>query len=285
MNQTKQKIGILHPGAMGVSIGASAKDSGYTVYWISEERSPQTKERADEVGLEDAESLKNLCDICDIIVSVCPPAAAEQVADDVIACGFKGLYLDANAIAPQRAIRIGEKLSSAGIDFVDGGIIGGPAWKPDSTWLYLSGASSETVADCFVDGALETSIVSDTVGDASALKMCFAAYTKGTTALLAAILGTAESLNVRSALEEQWSKHGSTFAEDTQNRVRNVTAKAWRFAGEMEEIAATFREAGFPDSFHLAANDIYKRIADFKDAPETPSLDDVLSALMKGNSE
>ena len=115
---------------------------------------------------------------------------------------------------------------------------------------------------------------------ASALKMCFAAYTKGTTALLAAILATAESLGVREALFEQWNRDGSDFAGQTTQRVRRVTAKAWRFAGEMEEIATTFREAGMSGDFHAAAADIYRRLASFKGATTTPSLEDVLDALL-----
>lgn len=285
MTQQMANIGLLHPGAMGVSIGKSAQDSGNTVYWASEGRSPQTKARAASVNLQDAGTLAQLCELCSVIISVCPPASAEDVADEVIATGFQGMYVDANAIAPQRAIRIGEKLNEAGITFVDGGIIGGPAWKPNSTWLHLSGEYAEQAASYFDGGVLETNIVSATVGDASALKMCYAAYTKGTTALLAAILGTAEALNVRTSLEQQWSREGASFVEETHNRVRTVTAKAWRFVGEMEEIAATFREAGFPDGFHMGANDIYLRLAAFKDVAETPSLEAVLNALLKGQAD
>jgi 3-hydroxyisobutyrate dehydrogenase-like beta-hydroxyacid dehydrogenase len=280
MAQPRANIGLLHPGAMGVSIGTAAQTSGNTVYWTSEGRSPQTKERAEQAQLQDAGTLAQLCELCSVIVSVCPPVSAEDVADEVIAAGFQGMYIDANAIAPQRAIRIGEKLTQAGITFVDGGIIGGPAWKPKSTWLHLSGEHAAQAASYFSGSLLETSIVSASVGDASALKMCYAAYTKGTTALLAAILGTAESLNVRSALEQQWSQDDATFTDATHNRVRTVTAKAWRFAGEMEEIAATFREAGFHDGFHMGANDIYLRLANFKDAAESPSLEAVLQNLL-----
>ncbi|MCA9884996.1 MAG: NAD(P)-dependent oxidoreductase [Anaerolineae bacterium] len=274
-------IGILHPGAMGVSVAASAKNSGNRVYWASEGRSEATRQRADEVGLVDAGSLADMCEKCEVILSVCPPAYAEQVAQDVIAAGFSGLYLDANAIAPQRTLRIGQAMADAGVTFVDGGIIGGPAWESGRTWLYLSGEAAPEIAECFSAGPLETSIVSNQIGQASALKMVFAAYTKGTTALLAAIIATAESLGVREALNAQWSRNGSVFADETEARVRNVTAKAWRFEGEMQEIAATFAEAGLPDGFHLAAADVYSRIADFKDATETPELADVLKVLLQ----
>jgi len=278
---TKERVGILHPGAMGVSIAASAKNTGHTVYWASDGRSPQTHERANKVNLLDIHSVAKLCDECSIIFSVCPPHAAEDVAKEVIAQGFKGAYLDANAISPQRATRIGQAMTEAGAEFVDGGIIGGPAWKPGRTWLYLAGKDAQRVADCFSAGPLETSIIGDLAGKASALKMCFAAYTKGSSALLSAILAVSEALGIREELSNQWSRDGSDFAEQTNQRVRGVTAKAWRFAGEMEEIAATFEEAGMPGGFHNAAAEVYRRIADLKDAQEMPPLDDILKALLE----
>jgi hypothetical protein len=131
---------------------------------------------------------------------------------------------------------------------------------------------------------LETAVIGSEIGKASALKMCYAAYTKGTTALLSAILATAEQFDVRSELENEWSRGGSDFAAQSQNRVRHVTAKAWRFAGEMEEIAATFEAAGLPGGFHLAAHDIYQRLAHFKDAPNLPELAKILTALSNDGS-
>lgn len=278
---TKETIGILHPGEMGISIAASALNTRHPVYWASEGRSRQTQERAQKYNLLDAHSLAHLCETCSIIVSVCPPDAAEDIATSVMAHGFSGLYLDANAISPQRAGRIGQAVEQAGATFVDGGIIGGPAWKPHSTWLYLSGPAAQRAADCFAAGPLETCTVGVAVGKASALKMCFAAYTKGTTALLCAILAAAEALDVRMELEQQWSHDGSGFAAEAGQKVRQVTAKAWRFVGEMDEIAATLRETGMPAEFHLAAAETYRRLADFKDAPVTPALDEVLAALLQ----
>lgn len=277
-------VGILHPGQMGISVAASAKNSGNSVYWVGTGRSEQSHARAAEHGLIDAGSLAGLCDRVSILISVCPPHAAEDVARDVMATGYRGLYLDANAIAPQRAKAIGELVEAGGATFVDGGIVGGPAWKPGTTWLYLAGAEAERAAACFAAGPLETEILGPEAGQASALKMCYAAYTKGTTALLTAILGTADSLGVRQALVNEWQRDGSDFAASTEQRVRQVTAKAWRFAGEMEEIAATFESAGLPGGFHQAAHDVYTRLAGFKDAPETPSLDAVLAALHQTES-
>ena len=275
------KIGILHPGEMGISVAASAINNGYQVYWASENRSDKTRLRAEKYGLIELDSLVELCQSCEIIFSICPPHVAEEVANSVIEHKFNGYYLDANAISPQRAIKIGQMMETAGIHFVDGGVIGGPAWKPKETWLYLSGKYAKVIADCFMKGPLETKIIGDEIGKASALKMCYAAYSKGTTALLAAVLATAESLDVREELYQQWDTNDPNFSEDVNRRVRRATAKAWRFEGEMHEIASTFQEAGLPSGFQEAAAEVFSRMANFKDSTETPRLEDVLNALLQ----
>lgn len=275
-----EKIGILHPGEMGISVAASAQNSGNTVYWASEGRNVQTQERAQQHNLIDSHSLAELCQTCTILISVCPPHAAEELAQQVLAHSFHGLYVDVNAISPQRAVHIGEMMAEGNALFVDGGIIGGPAWQPNTTWLYLSGQQAERVANCFSTGPLQTELISDNIGQASALKMCYAAYSKGTTALLCAILAAAEGLDVRTELERQWSHDDPNFAQQTSQRVRRVTAKAWRFAGEMEEIAATFEEVGLPGDFHQAAAELYRRLAHFKGLATPPPLPAVLNALL-----
>jgi 3-hydroxyisobutyrate dehydrogenase-like beta-hydroxyacid dehydrogenase len=274
------KIGILHPGEMGVSIAASALKNGHQVYWMSQGRGNKTRARAEQYNLIEVDSLAEFCQTCELIFSICPPHAADEVARSVIKSGFKGLYLDANAISPQRAIKIGQMLEANAIQFVDGGIIGGPAWRPKETWLYLSGERAEKIAACFSNGPLETKVVGNEIGKASALKMCYAAYSKGTTALLVAILATSESLGVREELYQQWDRDDKGFSEQVNRRVTSVTTKAWRFEGEMQEVAETFQEAGLPAEFHKAAVEIYYRMSKFKDAAEIPSIEDVLRTLL-----
>ncbi|MDF1594402.1 MAG: NAD(P)-binding domain-containing protein [Desulfobacterales bacterium] len=226
---SKLNIGILHPGQMGISIAASAQNTGHTVYWASEGRSRHTLARAEKFNLLDTYNLKKLCETCSFIISVCPPHAAEDVANNVSSCGFNGFYIDANAISPQRAIRIGQKMAAAGISFVDGGIIGPPAWNPGKTWIYLSGNDASVVASCFSAGPLETVVMGEKVGKASALKMCFAAYSKGTRALLCAILAVADLYGARGELQQQWSRNDSDFSEKAVEKVKGATAKAWRY--------------------------------------------------------
>jgi 3-hydroxyisobutyrate dehydrogenase-like beta-hydroxyacid dehydrogenase len=282
---TRPPLGILHPGEMGLSVAATAQNSGHPVYWASMGRSAQTAERAAKRGLLDAQTVAGMVERCPIIVSVCPPDAAESVAEQVLAHGFRGLYVEMNAISPARTVRIGARMAAAGVRFVDGGIIGGPAWQPQRTWAYLAGDHAAEAAACFAVGPLETSILGREIGKASALKMCFAAYSKGTTALLSAVLGAAEALNVREALAQQWARDEAAFPDQAAQRTRGVTAKAWRFAGEMDEIASTFREAGLPSGFHEAAADVYRRMAAFKGASALPSLDEVLAALLRENHD
>lgn len=276
---TEKTVGIVHPGDMGISVAATLQKGGHKVLWASEGRSRATQDRAIKHNLVDVVSVGALCRECQVIVSVCPPHAAEATAQMVLDAGFTGTYLDANAIAPERAIRMSQRMLAVGAAFVDGGIIGGPAWKPNTTWLYLAGSHAPEVAELFAAGPMAASVMGERVGDASALKMCYAAFTKGSTALLSASLAAADALGVREALMAQWAHDDPALPERNTQRVRTVTAKAWRFVGEMDEIAATLGAAGLPDGFHAAAAEVYRRMAEFKDAPSTPELEAVLAAL------
>lgn len=256
-------IGLISPGQMGASIGAAASHSATRVIWAGDGRSKASHTRASDAGLENGGTIDTLVKDSDIILSVCPPHDAEDVARQVKQRAFPGLFVDCNAIAPEKSRQIAERFGYQ--NFVDGDIVGGPAWKSESgTRLYLSGDRSKEIAALFNNSPLETTIIPGEIGAASAMKMVFAAYTKGTTALLAAILGVAEKEGVRNVLESQW---GQPFTEQTHQRVVANSAKAWRFEGEMQEIAATFENAGLPGGFHAAAAVVFERLAQFKDEP------------------
>ena len=273
-------VGIVNPGAMGISIAAAAKSAGHEVYWASAGRSQASRERAGKHGLSDAGTIDELCARCEIILCVCPPHAAGDVADAVIDADFAGLYCDGNAISPLKALDMGAKLAEAGITFVDGSIIGPPAWEAGTTRFYLSGKEAARVADLFSGTVAEAIVIGDEISRASALKMVFAARTKGTTALVSAIMATAESLGVRGDLEHEWALREADAVETTRGQVRGVTEKAWRFSGEMAEIAETFAMAGLPPGFFLSAQEVYARMAHLKDAEELPALEAVLAALV-----
>lgn len=269
-------IGILHPGAMGSAVAASIHDSGHDVYWVSEGRRPQSRQRAEDSGLIDAFTIAGLCELCPVIVSVCPPEFAEVLAEQVTNSGFRGMYIDANALAPARKLRMADRMEPAGIRFVDGGIIGLPPAAPGETWICLSGPAASEVATLFSGGRISAEVVGTEVGRASALKMCFAAQNKGMIAMRTAILATARHYGVMEELKDNWSRRGlspATFDKE----IRRAAPKAWRWEPEMHEIAATLEAAGMPSDFHRGAGEVYHRLRTFKDTE--PTLDEILNKL------
>jgi len=275
-----QRIGIVHPGQMGIVVAVSARKSGNEVFWASEKRSASTRERATRAGLSDAGTLSSLCGLCSLIVSVCPPEFAEPVADQVARCSFQGTYLDANAISVERTQRIARRMEECGARFVDGGIIGPAVTERNRTWLYLSGEHAAGIAPCFSAGPIEVQTLGGGIGQASALKMCFAAYSKGSIALASAVLAAAEQLEVLEDLKRQWARSGPALPE-LEREIARAAPKAWRFSGEMREIAATFQSAGMPAGFHQAAEQIFGSLAGFK-GREQLTLEEILDALVSG---
>jgi 3-hydroxyisobutyrate dehydrogenase-like beta-hydroxyacid dehydrogenase len=275
-----RRIGILHPGQMGVTVGAAARAAGAWVGWASEGRSEDSRGRADGAGLEDCGTLSALAEKSEMLISVCPPAAATELAGRVAAEGFSGIFVDANAISPETARQVCEIVEGGGASFVDGGLIGPPALKEGTTRLYLSGAGAPAVAEVFGGSILTAAAIGPTPGAASAMKMCYAAYTKGSTALLMAIRALAAAEGVDTALMQEWALSQQGLEARSERAVRNNAFKAWRFAGEMLEIGATFEAAGLPGGFHRAASDVYRRLAGYKDCDPAPEVADVVSTLL-----
>ncbi len=265
----KQRIGILHPGQMGITVAISVRNSGNEVFWVSEGRSAESAKRAAGAGLPDAGTIARLCEICPVIVSVCPPEFAERVAEQVAQCFYGGLFVDANALSPERAQRIAGKLEASHARFVDGGIIGPPATARNRTWLYLAGEHAAEAAGYFIAGPIEVEVLEGGIGRASALKMCFAAYSKGSIALACAILAAARQLDVFDDLKRQWARSGPSL-EELERQIAGAAPKAWRFAAEMHEIAATFECAGVPPEFPRAAAEIFRRLETFKGSEAAP---------------
>ena len=269
-------VGFLHPGAMGASLAAAVRADGL---WAGVGRSGATRERAERAGLTDAGGLEALCGRSDLIVSICPPAAAVEVAEAVAASGFGGRYLDANAIAPATSERIG---SLFGDRYLDGGVVGPPADRPGTTRLYLAGRGADGVAELWAGSPLGVRVLSDDAkgAGASALKMAYAGWTKGSSALLLTVNALAERAGVLDALREEWDLSQPGLVDRAERAAAGSAPKAWRWEGEMAEIAATMAAAGLPDLFHRGAEEVYRRMAPFKD-DEGPSLDAVLDAVLE----
>jgi 3-hydroxyisobutyrate dehydrogenase-like beta-hydroxyacid dehydrogenase len=270
-------VGVLHPGAMGAALAAELRRSGCDVRWASDGRSAATKERAGAVGVDDAGSLEALVGGSDVLLSVCPPSAAGEVAGAVAAAGFTGTFVDGNAVAPATARHLAELVRPA--RFVDGGIVGPPPRQAGTTRLHLSGDGADEVAALFAGTTVDARVHPGGPGAASAVKVCFAAWTKGTSALLLAIRALAAAEGVEEGLLAEWA----TSLPDLPGRseaAAATAAKAWRFVGEMEESAAAFAAAGLPGGFSQAAADVYAALGAHKDADPPPPLDAVLDALL-----
>jgi 3-hydroxyisobutyrate dehydrogenase-like beta-hydroxyacid dehydrogenase len=147
-------IGVLHPGAMGAAVGAALVSSGHDVFWASAGRSEQSHQRAREAGLRDVVRVDALIAESEMVLSICPPHAALQVARRAI--GISGIFVDANAISPDTSARIGALIGGA---YVDGGIIGPPPLRDGTTRLYLSGAGAGRVADHFSGARIEPRVI------------------------------------------------------------------------------------------------------------------------------
>jgi 3-hydroxyisobutyrate dehydrogenase-like beta-hydroxyacid dehydrogenase len=278
--ETQSKtIGLLHPGAMGATVGAAARQDSHRVLWCSANRSEATRARATAAGLEDVQTLASMVERCDLLLSVCPPAAALDVARQVADSGFCGIYVDANAISPDSMRKLAALFDTDSVTVVDGGIIGPPAHRAGTTGLHLSGDGARQVAACFEAGPLEACCLEGPIGAASALKMAFAAYTKGSTALLALIHALAQAEGVDGPLLAEWERRIPELPGRLNASVPASAVKAWRFGAEMHQIADTFEAAGLPGGFHRAAAEVYDRLAGFKDAPNPPGIDAVSERL------
>ena len=239
-------VGLLHPGEMGAAVGAVLRGQGHRVLWASDGRSAETRARADEAGLEDVGSVSQVAE-ADVVFSVCPPHAALEVARSA---RFSGVYVDANAVSPATAAKVSDVVD----EFVDGGIVGSPPREPGTTRLYLSGERAADVAALFAGSALDARVIPN----ASAVKMAYAAWTKGTAAMLLAIRELARREGVEEPLLAEWDLSQPELRDRHARALRSAEAKGWRWVGEMEEIAATFEADGLPGGFHRAAAEVYR---------------------------
>jgi 3-hydroxyisobutyrate dehydrogenase-like beta-hydroxyacid dehydrogenase len=226
---------------MGTAVGAALQAAGHEVLWASDGRSEATRTRARR--FTDAGSVDEVVAHAEVVISVVPPHGALALAQSLPP--FSGIFVDANAVSPATAARVGATVQR----FVDGGIVGGPP----APRLYLSGGDAEQVAALFAGSPIEAKLV----GSASALKCAFAGWSKGSGALLLAIREFAQAEGVWDALADEWARSMPELAARLAAAERSAAAKGWRWVGEMEEIAAALAADGLPAGFHEAAAQIY----------------------------
>ena len=252
-------VTLLHPGAMGAAVGRQAVSGGATVRWVAAGRSAATRKRAANAGLEEHAELAGALDGTDVVLSICPPAHAEDVARAV--AGYTGVYVEANAIAPVRAQRIAALLPGARV--VDGGIIGAPPHRRGTTRLYLSG-DTDRIPDLFDGTALEVVTLPGGIGRASTLKMAYASYQKASRVLAA----VAHALATEHGVDEYLTREADllrSFPLVDVDQFPELAAKAWRWAPEMREVADTLRDAALPAEMALGTAAALGRWAPAKD--------------------
>jgi 3-hydroxyisobutyrate dehydrogenase-like beta-hydroxyacid dehydrogenase len=289
-------IGLLHPGEMGGAVGQCLTAGGHEVLWVPEGRSAETAARAGAAGLTAAGDLADLVRRSDVIMSVCPPHAAVGIARQVAQAqpaAFGSVYVDANAISPATAREVAGIIETAGANYVDGGIIGTPPVMPGFIRLYLSGPKAGDVRDLFDGSPVDARLVdrelragagasgAGGIGAASAVKMAYASWTKGTAALLLAARALARAEGVEDVLLAEWGISQPGLAERSAGAAGAAAAKGWRWIAEMEEIAATMAAVGLPKGFHQAAAEIYRRFPPADSAGKEAGLD----ALVRKNPD
>ena len=278
-------VGLLHPGEMGAAVGGCLVSVGHEVLWDPAGRSRATTGRALAAGLTGVK-FDRLIARSTVIFSICPPHAALDVAHQVAAAGYAGLYVDANAISVATAEQVAAVVTAAGASYVDGGIIGQPPEVAGHTRLYLSGPHASEIRALFGRSPLDARIVEGPLYAASTVKMAYAAWTKGSSALLLAARALARAGGVERTLLAEWQLSQPDLTAQSERSAAAAAAKGWRWIGEMEEIAASMSAAGLPDGFHEAAAEVFDR-ASRADVPvgrktaitATETLDTIMSAL------
>jgi len=291
--EISKRVAIMSAGDMGAAIGARLVVGGLDVLTCLEGRGQLTRERAAEAGFRAVASLDDLVGESDLILSVLVPAEARGLAEAVAAAmrrsGARPVFVECNAIAPQTVLAIEQIIRAAGAEFIDAGIIGGPPRPPAgragpgySPHIYCSGpepAPLLALRACDLD----VRVVGPKVGQASGLKMVYAASTKGTTALWTELLTAARALGLEEALRAEWGADHAV-ARQQMASIPAMPRRARRWVGEMEEIAATFAALGLTPRILEGAADMYRLVGETPLADQTPrepnpTLEQVLETL------
>ena len=269
---SKETIAVVGTGNMGHAVGRALRTHGHRVITALDGRSDHSRQLAGLAGIEDAGDLVTLVRESDIVLSILPPAAAAEfasaAADAMAAIEDTPVFVDCNAVSPNTVTAIAQTIQDSGAAFVDVGIIGGAPSETSVPRFYASGPDLQRVS--VLDGkGIEVMEMGSKVGDASAIKMCYAALTKGTWALHTAVLVAAERLGQSKQLIAEFEHSQQSTLGQMRARVPWIATDAGRWIGEMEEIAATFASAGAPTGFHEGAAAIYRLLATTTLAEET----------------
>ena len=286
-------VGILSAGDMGSAIGAMLTRAGIDAATVLEGRSPLTRTRAEEAGMRDSGSLDELVRQSALILSVLVPSESEgiagAVADAMERTNARPVFAECNAIAPQTVGAIAKRIGGLGATFIDAGIIGSPPKPGSNTRICCSGPDVSAMS-ALAGAGLNVKTVGPEIGQASGLKMVYAASTKGTTALWTQLLTAARMLGLDDALFEELGMGSAGVADQLIRGVPTMPRRSRRWVGEMREIAKTFERLGLsPDMLNGAAATFQlvggTRLSAQTSREPDPSLEEVLTTLAAAASE
>jgi 3-hydroxyisobutyrate dehydrogenase-like beta-hydroxyacid dehydrogenase len=287
MTNSSPRVGIMSAGDMGSGFGTVLHAQGLEVYTCLAGRSDFTRLRAKEAGFIDTPDFNHLVSSVDLFLSVLVPSEATRLARDVAAAmkrtGARPVYADLNAIAPNTVLEIEQIIRDAGGRFVDGGIIGGPPREGYSPHIAVSGPDTSPM-EALRERALNIRVTGPRIGQASGLKMVYAASTKGTTALWTELLTAAKAMGLQEALQAEFGDKNLVY-QAAQRMIPSMPNRARRWVGEMEEIARTFSDLGMTPNILQGAADMYTLVGetplgDLTSRDPNPTVDEVADALI-----
>ncbi|MCH8298822.1 MAG: NAD(P)-dependent oxidoreductase [Chloroflexi bacterium] len=268
-----ESVAILSPGDMGHAIGQLLRENELRVLTCLAGRSNRTRELSRQAGITDVPNLNELVEQSDVLMSVtiseAVPGLCREIADAVKATGADLLFAECNAIAPELSREMEGVLSEAGARYVDASIIGGPPRNGSSPRVYVSGGNAAEFEQ-LRDFGLDVRNLGPQLGRASGIKMCYAAMTKGTTALQAELLIAAEKLGLTQELMAEFSGSQPAVVKRMEGWMPGMPAKSRRWISEMEQIEATFRDLGLTPNIFKGVADIYRMIGDTPLGDENP---------------
>ena len=249
---------------MGHAVGREFRASGLEVLTCLSGRSPRTCRLAELAGFKTAPSLESLAEQAELILSILVPEAAvtlaEEVAKALKSTSCRPVFADCNAVSPATSKRIETIIVEAGGRYLDASIIGPPPGQGQPPRFYVSGSDTDLLVQ--LDGrGIAVKRIGSEIGRASAIKMCYAGLTKGTLALHAAVLTSAEALGLSAELRSELA-YSQGQKLKAMEQVRRVPAKAFRWIAEMEEIASTFGSAGVTPEIHSGAAEVFRMVAE-----------------------
>ena len=280
-------VAILSPGDMGHAVGRILRERGLRVVTCLAGRSPRTRGLSEKAGIIDIPNLQEMVAESDVILSITVsevvPDLCREVAGAARATGSHLLFAECNAISPQTARQVEPVITGAGARFVDASIIGGPPRGELGPRFYASGPHAAEF-EALREYGLDVRNIGPEIGQASGIKMCYAALTKGSYALHTQLLVAAEMLGLSEHLQAEFQHSQPQPYEWMEQNIPRMPSKARRWVSEMQQIGATFGHLGLTPDLFKGVQEMYRFIGATPlgdEAPETRDLDRGLEGTIR----